>query len=144
MINVWRSLTEVHAAVLRDIETALAERHHLSLTEFDTLVNIPADGIRLRELKDRVILSQSAISRLCDRLQDRGLIIRTPVADDGRGALTELTPEGRKLVRAAARTNAGVVRQRFADRMSAEQLQMLGDIMDHLRTGGGEGCGPIQ
>ncbi|MEU0600005.1 MarR family transcriptional regulator [Streptomyces sp. NPDC006393] len=133
-VDVWRSLMEVHNAVLREIEGALAERHRLSVSEFDTLVNIPLEGTRLRELKDRVVLSQSAVSRLCDRLEDRGYITRAPVDEDMRGASIQLTEAGRKLLRGAVRTNAEVVERAFADRLSEAQLTSLREILDQLQT----------
>jgi DNA-binding MarR family transcriptional regulator len=123
---------EVHNAVLGEIEKELAERHSLSLSEFDTLVNIPRGGARLRELKERVVLTQSAVSRLCDRLEERGLISRSPVADDGRGAMILLTDRGGKLTRSAARTNAQVVERAFADRISENQLATLKQILTAL------------
>ncbi|MEU6578774.1 MarR family transcriptional regulator [Streptomyces sp. NPDC046805] len=125
---------EVHTTVLRKIERELAERHKLSISEFDTLVNIPLSGTRLRELKDRVVLSQSAISRLCDRLADRGLITRSPVDEDMRGAAIQLTDAGRKLLRSAVRTNAEVVEREFGDRLSEPQLESLREILDQLHT----------
>jgi DNA-binding MarR family transcriptional regulator len=133
-MDVWRSLMEVHNAVLHEIEGALADRHRLSVSEFDTLANIPREGTRLRELKDRVVLSQSAVSRLCDRLEERGYITRTPVEEDMRGASIRLTEAGRKLQRGALRTNAEVVERALTDRLSEAQLASLREILDRLRT----------
>lgn len=133
-VGVWRSLMEVHNTVLRKIEHELAERHRLSISEFDTLVNIPLKGTRLRELKDRVVLTQSAVSRLCDKLADRGLITRSPLEEDARGAMIHLTDAGRKVLRNAARTNAEVVERTFADRLSQTQLESLHEILDQLNT----------
>ncbi|MFG2525216.1 MarR family winged helix-turn-helix transcriptional regulator [Streptomyces sp. NPDC048527] len=133
-VGVWRSLMEVHNTVLREIEHELAERHRLSISEFDTLVNIPLKGTRLRELKDRVVLTQSAVSRLCDKLADRGLITRSPLEEDARGAMIHLTDAGRKVHRNAARTNAEVVERTFADRLSQTQLESLHEILAQLNT----------
>ncbi|MFF1913657.1 MarR family winged helix-turn-helix transcriptional regulator [Streptomyces sp. NPDC058239] len=132
---------EVHNSVLREIEHELAERHRLSISEFDTLVNIPLDGTRLRELKDRVVLTQSAVSRLCDRLADRGLVTRSRLEEDMRGAMIHLTDAGRKLLRNAARTNAEVVERAFADRLTQTQLDSLREILDQLSTEQGRPTG---
>lgn len=43
-VGVWRTLMEVHNEVLREIERELADRHRLSVSEFDALVNIPWRG----------------------------------------------------------------------------------------------------
>ncbi|MCX4662617.1 MarR family winged helix-turn-helix transcriptional regulator [Streptomyces uncialis] len=140
-VGVWRTLMEVHNEVLREIERELADRHRLSVSEFDALVNIPLAGTRMKDLKHRIVLTASAVSRLCDRLSQRGLVTRTPVEEDQRGALIQLTDEGRKLLRAAVRTNAEVVERMFADRLTPDELRMLGGVLGRLRSGEGpEAC----
>ncbi|WP_406503287.1 MarR family winged helix-turn-helix transcriptional regulator [Streptomyces sp. NBC_01602] len=127
-------------AALREIEHELAEHHRLSISELDTLVNIPLKGTRLHELKDRVVLTQSAVSRLCDKLADRGLITRSPLEEDARGAMIHLTDAGRKVLRNAACTNAEVVERTFADRLSQTQLESLHEILDQVTEHHPEGC----
>ncbi|MFE2040221.1 MarR family winged helix-turn-helix transcriptional regulator [Streptomyces sp. NPDC059477] len=126
---------EVHQRVLGEIERELAERHRLSVSEFDTLVNIPLAGTRLKDLKERIVLTQSAVSRMADRLAQRGLVTRTPIEEDQRGALIQLTEEGRKLLRAAVRTNAEVVERAFAGRLSGQELDMLYGVLARLEPG---------
>lgn len=125
---------EVHAAVLRALGVELAARHDLSVNEFDALVNIPGDGLRPHELTDRVILSQSALSRLIARLERRALIERHDAAGDGRGTEIRLTPAGRRLRAQAIRTNAEVVDREFAGRLDASRFAALRAILDELRT----------
>ena len=132
-VDTWRSLMEVHEAVLRGIERELADRHDMSVSEFDTLVNIPRVGVRLRELTDLIVLSQSALSRLVDRLARRGLVERDMVLGDSRAVQLRLTDEGRKVTKAAARTNAAVVERMFADRLSSSELEVLHSVFARLR-----------
>ncbi|MER6916936.1 MarR family winged helix-turn-helix transcriptional regulator [Streptomyces sp. NPDC000594] len=140
-VGVWRSYMEIHQRVLTEIARALDERHRLSVSEFDTLVNIPLDGVRLKDLGRRTVLTQSAVSRMCDRLARRGLVTRTPVAEDQRGALVLLTDEGRTLLRAAVRTNAEVVEENFTARLGDEELRALHALLGRLAVeDGGEQC----
>lgn len=132
-VGVWRSVMEVHAAVLCVIARALEERHRMSVSEFDTLINIPRDGARMRELRDRVVLSQSALSRLVDRLERRGLVTREDVSGDSRAVHVRLTDEGRKLTLMAARTNAEVVEREFAHRLSPAELDAVHTIFGRMR-----------
>ncbi|MDV6012203.1 MarR family transcriptional regulator [Haloechinothrix sp. LS1_15] len=123
---------EVHQAVLGELETELT-KHGLTVSEFDTLINIPRDGAPMRELRDRVVLSQSALSRLVDRLERRELITREPLAEDTRAVVLALTAEGRKLARAAARTNAAVVERSFGDRLSEHELATMRTALARLK-----------
>ncbi|MBQ0925458.1 MarR family winged helix-turn-helix transcriptional regulator [Saccharopolyspora endophytica] len=131
-VAVWRSLMEVHQSVLQEIEQDLASAHALSSTEFDTLINIPAQGIRFNDLRDQVILSQSALSRLVTRLEQRGLVQRSSSVNDLRGVEVELTAEGKNLRRKAARTNAAAAKRAFADHLTKGELDTLYDIFSRL------------
>ncbi|WP_016699789.1 MarR family winged helix-turn-helix transcriptional regulator [Actinoalloteichus spitiensis] len=133
-VGVWRSLMEVHSSVLRELERELTARHGLSVSEFDTVVNIPTGGVGLSELTGRVVLSQSAVSRLVDRLTRRGLLERTAAPEDSRAVRVRLTSLGRRVQVAAIRTNAEVVERCFAGRLSEEELQVLGAAFDRIRA----------
>jgi DNA-binding MarR family transcriptional regulator len=56
-----------------------------------------AAPVSLTALARRLRASVSAASRLCDRLQQAGLIARDPSAPDRRGVLLSLTPAGASL-----------------------------------------------
>ena len=131
-VAVWRSLMEVHQSVLREIEQDLATAHSLSATEFDTLINIPTRGIRFNDLREQVILSQSALSRLVTRLEQRGLVTRSSSPHDLRGVEVELTAGGQALRRKAARTNAAAAKRAFADHLTKAELDTLHEIFSRL------------
>lgn len=120
---------EVHARVLREIGRELTARHGLSVTEFDILVNLLPGAARQQELAERIILSQSGCSRLIARLARSGLVEKRPAATDRRGVEIRLTPDGRTVTVAAARTNAEVVEREFGDRLDADQLDQLGGVL---------------
>ncbi len=67
-----------------------------------TLAEAPAEGVRPSDLAERVLLTKSGITRLVDRLVERGLIERRVCPTDRRGQLVALTPRGRHLLRRAA------------------------------------------
>lgn len=133
-VAVWRTLMQVHADVLREIEVELRSRHDLSVSEFDALVNLPPQGARHQELAGRVILSRSALTRLVDRLESRGLVTRERSGSDLRGVQVCLTDRGRRVRRAAARTNAQVVRREFGERLGARDAAALARILHRLRA----------
>jgi DNA-binding MarR family transcriptional regulator len=122
----------VYAAVLRTLGAELEERHGLSVNEFDALVNIPGEGLRHRDLTERVILSQSALSRLLDRLEARGLIERHSTTDDARGVEIRLTRAGRRLQVQAVRTNASVVEREFTGMLTDTELTVLGECLPRV------------
>lgn len=125
-VQVWRSMLEVHAALIGDLAQAFQLRHDLSVWEFDVLVNLDVrQPIRHGELSHRVILSRTALTRLVDRLVARGLVCRVPDPADQRAVRVGLTPAGRRLRADSARTNRRIVEDFFAP-LDADSLAALG------------------
>src|SRR3712207_2616234 len=107
-----------HARVNEALERELQARHGLSVTEFEALQRMAektADGCRLQELVDDVHMSQSALSRLISRLEDRGLVHRNPCATDRRGMFACITDAGRDVVAQAEPTQAEVLARVLAE-----------------------------
>lgn len=103
-IAAWRSLAQAFAAATRLQETTL-RGSALDLSDYDVLVTLaqaPPEGMRPTELADRVLLTKSGITRLVDRLEQRGLIARHACPIDRRGQFIGITPQGRRLLRRAA------------------------------------------
>ena len=131
-VQTWRAMLEVHAEIVGQLERGFRARHDLSVSEFDVLINLgPREELRHGELADRVILSRTALTRLIDRLIARGLLTRTASPGDQRAVVISLTDAGRTVRRAAARTNAAVVRAPFAA-LDPQQLLVLDQTIHRL------------
>jgi DNA-binding MarR family transcriptional regulator len=104
-LRAWIAFLQAHAAVTRRLEAELHAERGLSLADYDALVQLAiADERRLRmgELAERVVLSRSGVSRLVDRLEAAGLVVRRACPTDARGSWAELTPAGLDRLRDAA------------------------------------------
>ena len=85
------------AAVSAALEHELGERHGLCVSDFevlDRLAESPERKSRAQDLADAVHLSQSALSRLVDRLAKTGLVERCACDLDRRGVNVVLTEAG--------------------------------------------------
>lgn len=99
VVGTWRSIAACHAAACAALEHELGSRHGLGVSEFEVLERLaesPGRKFRAQELADAVHLSQSALSRLIDRLAKNGLVERCLCDMDRRGIYVTLTPEGRQ------------------------------------------------
>jgi DNA-binding MarR family transcriptional regulator len=87
----------------------------LTMREYDVLYTLSkCDGpLRMSELNRHVLLSQPALSRMVDRLVDRGLVERCPNPDDRRGVRLSLTPAGRRTQQEICRPPARSVTRAF-------------------------------
>jgi DNA-binding MarR family transcriptional regulator len=124
--DAWEALLSAHAALMKQFaaEDIWAE---LSMREYDvlyTLSKCPGPQ-RLSELNRHVLLSQPALSRMVDRLADRGLVQRQTDPADGRGVLLALTAAGRELQRQIGRRHARGVASAMTTELSPEELRQL-------------------
>jgi DNA-binding MarR family transcriptional regulator len=126
--EAWRGLLRVHASVLKALDTELEAAHGLPLTSYEVLIHLSeASEYRMRmcDLADAVSLSRSGMSRLVDRLERDGLIVRCACAHDARGAFACLTAEGLELLEAARPTHVAGIRRRFLAQFDGDELQQL-------------------
>ncbi len=83
------------------------------MKEYDVLYTLSKcpDPIRLSELNRHVLLSQPALSRMVDRLAERGLVRRSTDPRDGRGVRLALTADGLAVQRRIGRRHGRSVAQ---------------------------------
>src|SRR5579863_3629908 len=112
VVTAWRAIAASHAAACAALERELGKRHGLGVSEFEVLDRLAERGerdFRAQELADAVHLSQSALSRLIDRLEKDGLVERCLCGEDRRGIYVTLTPAGRERHDEAAPTHREVL-----------------------------------
>src|SRR2546426_2848936 len=137
-LRAWRAFLDAQASLLRRLEAELVAGEGMTLAEFDVLVQLwaaPKGRLRMSDLSERVRLSPSGITRLVDRLVRAGLVKRGNCATDRRGTWAILTPEGNARLRPARPLHLRGVRQHFARRLSAAQLDGPADALEPLTIG---------
>lgn len=131
--DAWESLLTVHATFMKSFaaEPIWAE---VSMKEYDVLYALTkADGpVRLTDLHRRVLLSQPALSRMVDRLVERGLVERCADAVDKRVVRLAFTEAGRACQREVGRAHARDVTAAMTARVSDADLQQLKRITQAL------------
>jgi DNA-binding MarR family transcriptional regulator len=137
----WRSLLEVHAGITRRLDAALQAQAGVSLGWYDVLVHVdeaPAGRIRLRDLEQRVLVSQSTVSRHAARMEGAGLLVRTTPPDDRRSVEVHLTETGIARLGQARAVALAEIRRRFVagltDDDASHLLRTLTGIRRHNRS----------
>ncbi len=131
----WRAFIGAHAHVLARLADELQGEEELPLTWYDVLVQLSEaqdQRLRMLDLADQVLLSQSGLTRLVDRLELAGLVERVRCIEDGRGMFAQLTPEGLSTLRRAYPTHLRGVRQWFADRLTEEEAAVLARALGRI------------
>lgn len=126
-VEAWESLFRAQVRVLRVLHHEFPD-DELSFTEYDVLFTIarePQRVIRLRDLTRNVLISQSSVSRLVDRLVARGLVTKRSDPNDARGAVVALTDDGLALFRRAAVRHAESIDRVIGGALSTAELDQL-------------------
>jgi DNA-binding MarR family transcriptional regulator len=118
LLDQWGELEAQHARVREALEHALQREHRLSLSEYEVLRRLadsPEGHRRIQELAEEIHLSQSALSRLVQRLEDDGYVCRNVCDHDRRGVFACITDEGRKAKTEAHPTHVAVLAETLGD-----------------------------
>jgi DNA-binding MarR family transcriptional regulator len=137
-LGAWRGFLRVHSALVKALDAELLAEYDLPLTSYEVLINLqaaPDKRRRMAELADGVLLSRSGMTRLVDRLERDGLLVRDQCADDGRGTFAVLTDKGEALLAEARRTHLDGVRERFLDHFTEAELRQLGALWNRVVPG---------
>lgn len=134
-------LAETYAGLQANFMPALTAAG-LSMTEFDVLLRLarsPCQRLRMTDLASQTALSTSGITRVVDRLENRGLAGRETCPSDRRGAFAVLTDPGRELVGDIVHTHVRDIDRLFTGLLTPGQLDaLLGAlriVRDEVRPG---------
>jgi DNA-binding MarR family transcriptional regulator len=143
----WRAWLEVMRLLPNHLEDRLHERHGLTLTDYQVLVEVSESAehrLRMTELSHRTQLSKSRLSHQIGRMERAGLVLRTQCPEDRRGQWVELTQPGWAILREAAPPHVTDVRELFFDLLDEEQSAVLATalraVADKLGHSSATGC----
>jgi DNA-binding MarR family transcriptional regulator len=131
--DAWEALLAAHGSLMRRFG-AQDVWEDLSMREYDVLYTLSKcpQPIRLTELNRHVLLSQPALSRMVDRLADRGLVNRTTDPADGRGVRLALTPDGRAVQHRIGRRHGRSVAESMLGGLTPAELRQLEELCAKL------------
>ena len=124
---------QVRDAMWMRMERELAAAgHDLNFSQYITLKSLAHGPAGVTELARTAYLHPGAMTRLLDKLEERGLVVRTAVPGDRRALQVQLTDAGQMLW-----TEISPSAQRIHDRamanLSAEEQQELTRLLMQVR-----------
>lgn len=137
-LSAWRGFLRANSRLTATLDREMRERHGYALGDFDVLIQLaesPRGRLRMCELAEAVILSPSGLSRRVDRLEREGLVTRERAERDARNVEARLTANGRRLLNRLRQTHREGVKDRFADRFSDGELELLSEFLSRLNNG---------
>ncbi|MEU4953538.1 MarR family winged helix-turn-helix transcriptional regulator [Streptomyces lavendulae] len=136
----WCALSLLHGRIEAHIERALQTGHGLSVREYSLLDVLsrqhsgPGGHLRMHQVAESVVLSQSATTRLVSRLEDRGLLNRYICDTDRRGIYTDVSQAGLALLAEARPTNDTALREALDEAALRPELAPLVAAVENTRS----------
>lgn len=137
--GAWIGLVQAQQTLIDKVEVELKKQGLPSLSWYDVLWELEqADGgiLRLNDLGKRVLLDKYSVTRLAQRLEDEGLVVRDQCPNDGRGITAEITKEGKKLRKKMWPIYERVVRENFLCKFNNKELKELSNFIERIQASG--------
>lgn len=128
-LAAWEAMFRATTTLSRSFEESDAWGD-LSQPEYAMLYALSKrpEGVRICELGQDVLLTQTGLSRLAARLVERGLVERLPDQDDGRATLLILTAQGIEAQKRVGRKHAREITAAMTRALDDSELQQLYSI----------------
>ncbi len=104
--KLWTVLARCHRAMSLLVEHGIAETG-LTLSDFQVIETLLHKGpLTVSELQTKVLLATGSMTVAVDRVEKKGLVVRTAVANDRRARCLELTEKGQQLAQSMFEAHA--------------------------------------
>ncbi len=129
--RLWIILARAHRALGTLAERSIADTG-LCLSDFMVLEALLHKGpLTIGAIQEKVLLATGSMTAAVDRVENKGLVIRTTTKEDRRARVLQLTDEGRRIAELAYTRHAQDL-ERQMEVLTAEEKQQLGDLLKKL------------
>ena len=127
-LAAWRGMLATHSALIAQLDGELEREHGLPLTSYEVLLHLGQDTEPLAadgQARRPPASARSGLTRLVDRLADRGPGRARALRVDRRGYYAALTPEGERRFAEARPTHLRGIREHFLAKLDGDDLEAL-------------------
>jgi len=135
MVLTWRSMHLADSAVRRVLDERLAAEAGCSLLEHDLLAWLtaqPQRRLQMLKLAEMLGVTRGGLTRIVDRLVERGWIDRDRPASNRREVYAVLTPDGQNAIEHARAIYLSVLQQILGTHLNKTELDALARITNKL------------
>jgi DNA-binding MarR family transcriptional regulator len=134
-VTTWINLHQVVRIIQARLEERLQAETHLSWPEFEVLMRLQvATGhpLQMGEIAAQLVGSASGTTRIADRLEKDGLIVRETPKENRRIVRVLLTDKGKKVLVNADETFRTTLQETFGEHLTDAQVADLRAYMRRL------------
>src|SRR4051812_27484174 len=133
-LRAWRLYFESALALIDVLDRELERDAGIPMRSYDVLVHLEEtpDGLRMNELAERILYSKSGFTRVVDRMEAAGLVLRARQETTRRSILIVLTAQGRATMEQARLRHRHGIEQHFSRHLSDRDVAALTRALDKL------------
>jgi DNA-binding MarR family transcriptional regulator len=134
-VTTWINLHQTARVIQAKIEERLRAKTDLSWAEFELLMRLQvssARGLQMSEIAAQLVGSPSGTTRIADRLEKDGLIVRETPRENRRIVLVELTDRGRAVLAEAGKAFRVILQETFGDHLTQDEVSELRGLLRTL------------
>jgi DNA-binding MarR family transcriptional regulator len=134
-VTTWINLHQTARVIQGRIDERLRAETNLSWPEFELLMRLElaADHpLQMSEIAAQLVGSPSGTTRIADRLEKDGLIVRATPRENRRIVRVQLTEHGRKVLGEADQTFRTTLQETFGDHLGDHEVAELRRALRHL------------
>jgi len=134
-VGTWINLQQTFRVIQARIDERLRAETDLSWPEFELLMRLElaADHpLKMSEIAAQLVGSPSGTTRIADRLEKDGLIVRETPRENRRIVRVQLTDHGRKVLGQAKQTFRTTLHETFGNHLADSDVAELRRTLRHL------------
>jgi DNA-binding MarR family transcriptional regulator len=135
---LWRQAAThtLHASLLLKavLEQRLQDETGMLLADNEALLNLghSDEPLRMSDIANRLILSPGGATKVIDRLEEMGCVVRRSDPTDRRATVVELTDAGREAIVHNREIIDEGLRAVWAEHVTDEEARLIVDVMDRV------------
>ena len=135
-LGAYLVLKEVSSLLEHEVERQLRVDGGLTGPQFQILARLngaPGSRLRMTDVADSLVYSRSGLTYQAAQLEKRGLVTRTPGADDERSVEVALTPAGAEVLGQVMGGHIEVVQRLMMTGLTDDDIATLTGVLTRLR-----------
>src|SRR5215472_5819020 len=138
--GAWMNLVQAYRVIQAAVEDRLAAEAGLSWSELEALMRLaisPGRRLKMVDIADQLLASKSGVTRLVDRLEASGLIVRQVPRDNRRVIYGRITAAGLEVLERGRAAFGGGLEDAFSRHLADQEVLELRRILRKLLEGNG-------
>jgi DNA-binding MarR family transcriptional regulator len=135
LVTSWINLHQTARVIQARLEERLRAETDLSWAEFELLMRLAiaaSHPLQMSEIAAQLVGSPSGTTRIADRLEKDGLIMRETPRENRRIVQVQLTARGRKVLAEADETFRVTLQETFGDHLNQSEVAELRELLRKL------------